>query len=143
MSVFERGENPNRGKEGGAEIGDRDSGLHRRAVGLAGDRHDAGDALRHQIEAALVLHRSRLSIAGDGGVDQPRIEGRQRRVVESQPGHDTGPEILDQDVGGLRQAPHDVLAARGLEIDDDAALATIDGVEARTVGADRAGHRSR
>ena len=37
----------------GAEIGQRHPRFHRRAARFTGDRHDAGDALRDQIEAAL------------------------------------------------------------------------------------------
>ena len=46
-------------KQPGAEIGERHADLDRRAVGVAGHRHQAGQALRDQIEAALRRPRAR------------------------------------------------------------------------------------
>ena len=53
VAMMQRREDAGRGEQRRAKIGQRDAGLHRRAARLARHRHDAGDALRDQIEAAL------------------------------------------------------------------------------------------
>ena len=50
---------PTRGEDARVDVGDRVAGLHRRAARLAGDRHQAREALRDQVEAALVGVRAR------------------------------------------------------------------------------------
>ena len=47
-----------RGQDAGVDVGDRVAGLGRRAARLAGDRHQAGEALRDEVEAALVGERA-------------------------------------------------------------------------------------
>ena len=46
-------------------------------------------------------------------------------IVDAQPMGNAGPEILNNHVGVLRQRPRFVHAVRGLEIDDDAFLASV------------------
>ena len=84
MTMLERGENADEREEPGAEIGQRHAGLHRRTARLAGHRHDAGHALRDQIEAALAAIGPGLAVAGDRRVDQPRVQRGQRVVAEAE-----------------------------------------------------------
>src|SRR5438876_1150562 len=46
-------ENSDQREQAGAEIGEREARLHRPSSRLAGNRHDAGDALRHQVGAEI------------------------------------------------------------------------------------------
>src|SRR5262245_30909533 len=98
MTMLERGEDPDQREQSGAEIGQRNAGLDRRAAGVAGDRHDPGDALGDEIEAALVAVRSGLTVAGNRRVDETRVDALKRRVVEAERGEDAWPIILDEDV---------------------------------------------
>src|SRR5712664_3864843 len=98
MTMLQRRENPDEGEEAGAQVGQRHPGLDGRAAGLAGDRHDAGDALGNEIESAFAALRTGLPVAGDRRVDETRVERRQRVVVEAERRHDPGPIILDYDV---------------------------------------------
>ena len=95
VTRFDGGQDADGGEEAGAQVGERHAGLDRRSAGVAGNRHDAGDALRDEIEAALLARRAGLAVARNRRVDQPRVERRQRRVVEAERGHHAGPVVLD------------------------------------------------
>src|SRR5712691_8591533 len=110
MTMVERRENPDEGEETGAQVGERHPGLDGRAAGLAGNRHDAGDALGNEIESAFAALRAGLPVAGDRRVDETPVERRQRLVVQAERRHDTGPVILDYDVCRTRKACEDLPA---------------------------------
>ena len=112
-------------------------------IRLAGHRHQPGHALRHQVEPALVRRRAGLAVARDRGVDDARVQGVQRAVIETQPAQGAGAIILDEHVRARRQPPQYVRTAGSLQIDHDAALSAIDRIEGRTVAAARAGHAAR
>ena len=57
--ALERGQNADDGEETRAEIGQRNAGFHGWTAGFAGDRHDPGDALRDEIESALLRGTAR------------------------------------------------------------------------------------
>ena len=63
--------------------------------------------------------------------DEPRIDRAHRFVAEPEPIHHAGTEILDQDVGDLDQPFQDFDSARAREIERDAPLAAIGGIEDR------------
>ena len=67
----------------------------------------------------------------------------ERRVVEAEAPHDSRAVVFDEDVGGGDETPHHFLAARGAEIQDDTALAPIDGIEAGALDSGRASHPPR
>jgi hypothetical protein len=76
---------------------------------------------------------SRLSSGGasalaeprDGAINHPRVDLRHGLVVETQPGHGPGAEVLHDDVALLAQAAREDQAGRRLEIEDDALLAGV------------------
>ena len=41
-------------------------------------------------------------------MDQRRVQGLERRVVEAEPREATGPEVLDEHVAAAEQAPEDL-----------------------------------
>ena len=128
------------GEEGGAEVGHRYPRLDRWPPRLAGDRHEARDALRHEVEAPLAGGRAGLAVARDGRVDETRMAPGELRVVQAELLEHPRPVVLHQHVGHRGEAPHRVAAGRLLQVDDDAALAAVDGVEAGAVAADGARH---
>ena len=60
---------------GGGVIAHRGAVLFRRTVHLAGDLHDAGEGLGHEIISLFIPVGSCLTKGGDGTIDQPRIDG--------------------------------------------------------------------
>ena len=58
IAMVQRGENSGEREESRAQIGERQPRFHRRAIRFAGHRHDARDALRDQIEPALLAVRT-------------------------------------------------------------------------------------
>lgn len=56
------------------EVRDGDAHLDRRAVAAAGDVHEAELGLDHDVVAGALGVRARLAVAGDGGVDEGRVD---------------------------------------------------------------------
>ena len=110
-----------------SEIGDADAG--RRAVGVAGQIHEAAHALRHQIVAGALGVGAVLAEAGHRAIDQPRVFRRQALVVEAELGEPADLEILDQHVRALGQLVHDAAAFLVLEVGFDRTLAAVGGME--------------
>ena len=63
-------------------------------------------------------------------VDEARIILQQDIGTEAEPFHDTGPEALDQAIGGSRQLADECYAIRMFEVDADRAARSIDEVAA-------------
>src|SRR5262249_50733482 len=58
-------------------------------------------------------------------IEEPRLAGGKRLVVEAEPADGAGPETFEEDVGAFQQPPQDLLAGWTLEVDGDAAFAEI------------------
>ena len=72
-----------------------------------------------------------LAVAGDVAVDEPRVLGRERRVVEPEPRERVAPVVGDEDVRAEHERARR-LARGGLgEVERDRALAAVVEVEAR------------
>src|SRR5205085_3523404 len=95
-----RAQDPEHREQAGAEVGDGHADLHRRAALAAGGAHDAAHALRDEIVTAALGIGTRLAEAGDRAVDEARIHGGQRRVVDAEAPGDARTIVLDQDVSG-------------------------------------------
>src|SRR3546814_13179774 len=86
-------------------------------------------------EPRFGLHRGRvgharppgsaLAIAGDRGIDDPGIAGRDRFIVEAERGERTGAEILDDEIGLRAKAQREVAGARRSETNAEIAVAGI------------------
>ena len=109
----------------GAQIGDRDADAHRAFTGCPGDGHQPAHALRDLVEARARREGSRLAEAGDAGVHQARIGGRQCVVVDAETVFDIGPEVLDDDVRACDQALQRRNALGFLEVERDRALVPV------------------
>ncbi len=77
------------------------------AAGLAGDRHQAGEALRDQVEAALVAERPVAAVARHRAVDQPGILGGEHVVAEPELLQRALAIVLGQHVGVAHHAQQD------------------------------------
>ena len=77
-------------------------------VGEAGDRHQPGDGLDHEVVARPLGVGAGRPVAADRQVDEAAIERLERGVGEAQPLEAADPEVLDQDVGAADQAPQDL-----------------------------------
>ena len=82
----------------GAEIANRQADRNRRAVGLAGDVHDAAHTLRDQVKAAAPGVGPVVAETGKLGVDQPRVDLAQGIKAEAGARHHGRTIVLDQDV---------------------------------------------
>src|SRR6058998_3525744 len=103
----------------------------RRAIGKAGDVHDAALALHDEVVAGAMRFGPRLAEARDRAVHEARIEAAQCLEAHAEPFHRAGAEVLDDDVALAREAPQNVQALAGLEVERDALLAAVDRHEVR------------
>jgi hypothetical protein len=125
------GEHADRRIEPGEHIGEGDTGLDRlgagRAVGLAGDRHDAAHALDHEIVARTLRIGAGLAEAGDRAINELRIDGFQAFIVEAVFLEASDLEVLHHDIGFGGQIAQQLLAFGLRHVDGDRLLAAIGG----------------
>ena len=113
------GESP---EEPGHGVGVREAGVHGWPVGEAGQVDDAAHRLADLAETGAVALGRVPAEAADLEHDQLRVDGVQRVPVEAPPLERAEPEVRDHDVGPRAQAPGDVLAFGGTEIERHRAL---------------------
>ena len=106
----------------GSVIDRRSAELDRVHLLGAGHRHDAGGGLDHVIVGGLRPTRAVLAEGGEGGVDQPRIDRRERLVAKPQRLERSRPIVLDEDVGGGGKLLEDVAIRRLFQIERDRTL---------------------
>jgi hypothetical protein len=106
----------------GRVIDRRRAELHRMHGLGPGHRHDPGGRLDHVVIGGLAAARPVLAEGGEAGVDQPRIDRRQRRVAKAERVEGAGAIVLHEDIGRGGQAADDVASLRGLQIDGDRPL---------------------
>src|SRR5947208_6562484 len=93
---------------------------------MPGDRHDAGHRLQFAVEGGGAALRAVLAEAGNGTIDQARVERAQRFVAEAETLHDPRPEILPHDVRVGREALGDLDCGGLRKVERDAALVAVD-----------------
>jgi hypothetical protein len=76
-----------------------------------------------------------LAVAGDGAVDDARIDRPHRLVADAELVHHAGPEALENHVGIARQAQENLDARRLLQVQAQALLVAIDDAEEQAVAA--------
>ena len=69
------------------------------------------------------------AVAGGRAVHEHRVDGVERVVVDFEALGDALAKVLDEDVGSLDQLVHDLAPFGGLEVDGDAALVAVVGLE--------------
>ena len=121
------------GKQGGAQVGKGNAGFHGRAAGLAHHAHGAAAGLGDQVQAGAHGPGAGLAEARDAGIDQARVDGLQRGVVDLQPRSHAGAIVLDEHVGAAHQFVEGFKPLRVLQVDLDAALVAVQREEAAAV----------
>jgi hypothetical protein len=118
-------------QDAGVDVGDRVAGLGGRASGFAGDGHQAGKALRDQVEAAFVRIRAVTAVSGHRAVDQAGVDFLEDVVAQPQPFQGAAAVVLGQDVGLLHHGQQDLASLRMLQVEGDAALVAVQDHERR------------
>ena len=120
--------------EGGVEaahgVAHREPGAQGVQAFVAVDGHLPGQALDDLVVGRLQGVRAGLAEAGDGAVDQLRVQCGQDLVAQAQAVHDAGAEVLHQDVGVQDQLLEQVLAFGALGVEGDGVLVGVLGQEA-------------
>ncbi len=88
----------------------------------AGHRHDAGCRLDDVVISGLAAARTFLSKGRERGIDQARIDFRQRLVAQPKRVERAGAVVLHEHVGGLDQRFEDFAVALLLEVERHRAL---------------------
>ena len=142
IAVVQRCQDAGECEQARTQVGHGNAGLHRRTSRLAGDRHDARHSLRHQIETALAGPWTCLSVARNRRVDQARLGGRERRVVEAEPRHHARAEVLHDDVSAGDEPAERLTCVDPLQIEHHAEFAAVHRIERGALAAGTAGHRA-
>ena len=116
-----------RSQDGGAgiepreDVGECHAHLHRAGalfpIGTARDAHQATHALHQEVVARALGIGAGLAEAGDGAVDQLRVDGLQRRRVKTVLRQAADLEVLDHHVAMRCKLTHQRLARSRREID--------------------------
>ncbi|MBI2319302.1 MAG: hypothetical protein HYU75_20470 [Betaproteobacteria bacterium] len=93
------------------------------------ERRQAAVPLGHGVVGGLIGIRTVGAEAGDGTVDEARIELAHRLVRDPETAGHAGAEVFHQDIGGLDQFVERRAFAARLQVEDDAALAVVVGQE--------------
>ena len=104
------------------QVGDGDPDPGGLGAGHSRHAHQPAHALGDLIDPTALSIGSVLPEAGDRAVDEARVANVDRVVVETEPLLHRRTHVLDEDVGGLGQAPEDIATSLRLEVDGDGAL---------------------
>jgi hypothetical protein len=103
-------------------------------IAFAGDAHQPAHALDHEVIAGAAGVRAGLAEAGDGAVDQARVELLQAFVVQAVLGQAAHLEVFNQDVALQRQFAHQLGAARRGDVQRHRQLVAVGGQVIRSFG---------
>ena len=126
----DQGHGHRHGADDGREAAGAGQGQEQRLVHPRRPLMRAGGRPNDVFPAPLVAIRAVFSEPGQGTVDQPGIAPG-RFVADAQPVRDTGPEVLDQDIGPADELRRSFSAFGGLQVQLDGALAAVPGGEGR------------
>src|SRR5436190_3443451 len=116
----------------GRDIGDRNADALWFAFNLSRHCHEARFGLSHEIVAGARDVGAVLPVAADRAVNQARISGAQRFVVQSLPFQGAWAEVLDQHCRAADKPKQPLLVLRDAEIQRNAVLVTI---QSQVIGA--------
>ena len=133
LALQQRGEDADGAEQPGREVRHGNADPHRALARRAGDRHQPAHALRDLIEAGALVIGAILAEAGDAAIDDARIDLAHALVIDAELGLHVGAEILDDDIGLLRQAPEHLEALWILQVERHRALVAVQVLEVGTV----------
>ena len=119
------------GRAGGAghEVDHRAADARRRTVRLAGQAHDAGFRLHQEVVAGPALALVVAAVGRDVQADDLRIDVLQARVVEPELLRLVAAQIVHHGVGAFHELLEAGAALRGLDVERDALLVHVPGLE--------------
>src|SRR5947208_14490818 len=86
---------------------------------------ESRDGVEFDFVAGEVLVRTVLAVSGERTIDQLRVPHRETVVVGAEAGHDTGAELLDDDVGATHEPTEDFLSFGGFEVDGEGTFPSV------------------
>src|SRR2546426_9379078 len=122
VALHERGEDPDHAVHPGARVSDGRPDVGRRAVREAGDAHRPAHRLRDRLVALVVTIWPVRPQSPYAPLHETRIELPDFAIAEAPTPEHPRAEVLQEHVGGPEQRTKHILAARGLEIEPQAAL---------------------
>ena len=131
-------EDPDRRMHAGDDVEDRDPRSEGGALGVAGEAHEAGDGLDHEVVAREVAALLAAAEAADRRIDDAGVARGDAVVVEPEARQAAGLEVLDEDVGATGELVGEAAVLLALEVEGDGALVPVDG---EVVGRGLAAHR--
>ena len=130
---MQRGQDGVAGIQAGEQVDHRDAhalwaaaGL---AIGAAGDVHQPGHGLHHEVVARALGVGAVLPEAGDGAIDEARVERAQALMVQPVLLQAADLEVLHHHIGLLRHLADERLALGRGHVDGDRALVAVAGRE--------------
>ncbi len=111
----------------GVQVDNRRAAAYRRAIGLAGEAHQAAVRLQREIVGAHVRKGTFLAVGIELAVDHAGIDRAQRLVAQAEALHRARAKIVDDDVAAFRHAQRSGPAGVRRKVDADAALVAVEG----------------
>src|SRR5205814_1005884 len=92
------------------------------AAGRAAVACEAGEGLDLGVSCGALDHRAARAPTGDRAVDETGVDVAEGFIAEAQAVNDTGPHVVDEDIGGSDELTGDVEVELGLEVEEHLAL---------------------
>ena len=125
----EAGEERDHRRVAGREIDERQAGLRRRPVGLAGERLPAGEALHHVVVAAFRRPRAGHAEARERAAHDAGVHVLQLVVGEAELGRLVAPEVRVHRIGDAHEVVEDRRRIRVAEVERDRLLVAVERLE--------------
>ena len=136
VAVIEGGHNGESGPHTGADVGHGDAHLLGVAAQIAGDAHNAADALHNLVVGGAVAVGAVGAKAGYGAIDDGGVELLDGGVVQVETPHHIGGKVFHDDIGVGGQLPENPLRRFVPQVEGQAALVAVDRQEIGGFGAD-------
>jgi hypothetical protein len=94
-------------------------------VGIAGNGHQAGHSLEDGVVARQLAIRPGLPETGDAAVNQTRVDGRQRTVIEAMTRQVANLVVFNQHIAGLHEFANDCLTGWLGDVHGDGLLVAV------------------
>src|SRR5208283_212822 len=126
IAMAQRGERTQRTMESRQIVAEVSRAAHRRAVGRAVERHEAGGGLRHRVVAGAIVRRTELAEAADRDIDDIGFDRAAMLVADPPLVEGAGTEILHHDVRARGQFEEQRATLGIAQIERQTALVAVD-----------------